>query len=178
MALALNLIALPVMAAPVAGTGAVATFVNGSASGSASTPPAVAVQAEQPCATQTWPYIDSKCMTGAQAKAPVRMVIAPRSHETSDAVIGNANTVPSAAVPAGTSATTPERALFTSRDTVLRQPDALASPPKVSKPREKRSDRKRQRRVVTQSYQVPSELQDRGSRAVLVVRPLRLETFH
>jgi hypothetical protein len=170
MALALNLVAVPVLAALAAGTGAVATFVNGSA---ATLPVAAAAQADQPCATQTWPYIDSKCTTG-QAKPKVRMVMAPRSNETPGDVIGSPNVVPAAVVPP---AAAPEAAPnFTSRDTVLRQPDVLA-PPKVSKSRDKRSEqRRRERRLVTQSYQVPAEF-DRRSRAVLVVRPMRLDGF-
>jgi hypothetical protein len=175
----LNLVAVPVLAALAAGTGAVATFVNGSAA----TPPAtVAAQTDQPCATQTWPYIDSKCMTSGQAKPKVRMVMAPRSNE-SDEVSRNANTGPAGAVPTPAMPATvvpeapaPQGApMLTSRDTVLRQPDVM-TPPKVSKPREKRSDRRRERRIVAQSYQVPAE-SDRRSRAVLVVRPLRLDFF-
>jgi hypothetical protein len=176
----LNLVAVPVLAALAAGTGAVATFVNGSAATppvavTATLPVAAPARADQPCAAQTWPYIDSKCMTSAQARPKVRMVMAPRSNETPDDVSGTANGVPAAAVPQAPAAA-PEAAL-TSRDTVLRQPDVLAPAPKASKSRDKRSEpRRRERRLVTQSYQVPAEF-DRRSRAVLVVRPLRLEAF-
>jgi len=172
MALTLNLVAVPVLAALVAGTGAVSAFV------SAGSPAATAGQTDQTCAAQTWPYIDGKCMTSSPARAPVRMVMAPRSNEDERAGLGSVSpaTLPAVTAPTAPAAAPQGAPTLTSRDTVLRQPDASAPPPKVGKSREKRSDQRRERRLVTQAYQVPGEF-DRRSRAVLVVRPLRLEAF-
>jgi len=156
MALTLNLVPIPVLAGLVAGTGAVASFVTSSTGPSGS-----AARIEQPCAAQTWPYIDSKCLAGNEQKR-VRLVMAPRA-ETPDAI-------PDAAPAATPQAATP--GMLTSRDTVLRQGD-ISPAPKVTRPRGKRSE---QRRSVAQSYQVPAEARTRSG-AILVVRPLRLDGF-
>jgi len=160
MALTLNLIAIPVVAGLVAGTGAVASYVADTSSTSAPV-----ARVEQPCAAQTWPYIDGKCLGGNEKR--VRLVMAPRA-ETPEA-LPDAAAAPAPA-PQNNRAATPE--MLTSRDTVLRQPDV--SPAPKPKARAKRSERTR---WVAQSYQVPVESRTSRSGAVLVVRPLRLEQF-
>ena len=63
---------------------------------------------------------------------------------------------------------------------MLRAPQNIdAIPPAETKPapREKRRDtRRRDRRVATQTYQVPGEY-GQYARPVIVVRPLRLDSF-
>jgi|GEM_PF-2795353 len=190
MALAsLHLAAIPVLAGLVAGTGAVtASFMTGpaptAATATAVSPQAasaVPAQAGRPCATQTWPYIDQKCISGsADLKRNVRLVAAPR---TGDQV---SDETPSTAAASVAAATTAEPGLITG-DTVLRQPQRVATrdiapdPQLTPKPRTKSADTRRQRtnrRFATQSYQVPAEYSGaRDTRPVIVVRPLRLDFF-
>jgi len=172
-----KLAAIPVVAGLAVGTAAGASFVASPAYGPAAKAPQVAAvstlavmpaaavpatpaPASRPCETQTWPYLDSKCMAGPAQKR-IRLVTAPRAGEV-------ANAAPNA--PDG---------LITS-DTVLRAPQNIdAIPPAETKPtpREKRRDtRRRDRRVVTQTYQVPGEY-GQYARPVIVVRPLRLDSF-
>jgi hypothetical protein len=162
MALTLNLV-VPALAGLVAGSGAFATFATGSTS-------PIPATIERPCAPQTWPFIDSKCFANADSKR-VRVVMAPRA-DAIDAVANDRTVVSPSPVPQASGAAAPGLNL-TSRDTVLRRPDVLAPPPKVTKPRARKSE---QRRWVAQSYQVPTA-QTRGSAAVIVVRPLRLQAF-
>jgi hypothetical protein len=173
-----KLAAIPVVAGLVVGTAAGASFVTSPAyEPAAKAPqlaavstlavmPAAAVPATpapalRPCETQTWPYLDAKCMAGPAQKKRIRLVTAPRASEVATAA-------PNA--PDG---------LVTS-DTVLRAPQNIdAIPPAETKPppREKRRDtRRRDRRVATQAYQVPSE-SGQYARPVIVVRPLRLDSF-
>lgn len=174
----LNLVALPVVAGLMAGTGVVAAYVTGPISAppavtaSAVTAPAVVLPAEtsrpagQPCAAQTWPYLDAKCLTRVEAR-PVRVVTAPRADEASDspAVEGQPASVPAQDQLAPGSG-------LTSNDTVLYQPDVVTPP--TSQTHTKRA-RERSQRLV-RSYRVPSE-DKRGSGALIVVRPLRLDAF-
>jgi hypothetical protein len=179
MALAtLHIAAIPVAAGLLAGTGAVTAYV---ASPAQTAPQAIATAAapvatqSRPCAEQTWPYIDQKCIASAGPRT-VRLISAPRGGEaTGDA---------SAPVTSGASAAAARAAEpgLVTGDTVLRQPQPLATPEiepnaQVAKPRAKRETRRqRDRRWDAQSYQVPSEF-GRGGRPVIVVRPLRLEAF-
>jgi hypothetical protein len=181
MALAtLQLAAIPVVAGLLAGSGAIATFVSAPSNATVSAPANPARQAERPCAAQTWPYIDQKCMpSAADQKRTVRLVSAPRSGEAGAA---NRN-APVSSTGSAATARAAEPSLTTS-DTVLRQPQPEASKsaqpqPQASKPRTRRGETRRQRdrRWAAQSYQVPSEFQGRGGRPVIVVRPLRLEAF-
>jgi len=186
MALAtLHLAAIPVVAGLLAGSGALAAFIAAPSSPAAmvgvapsdlTTISAPAPQAGLPCTAQAWPYIDQNCMTSANnAKRTVRLVMAPRTGEAIETSTATVSSTTSAAT-----ARAAEPSLTTS-DTVLRQPQQLAAKdpePQVSKPRAKRrgdTRRQRDRRWAVQSYQVPSESQ--GRRPVIVVRPLRLETF-
>lgn len=178
----LNLVALPVVAGLMAGTGVVAAYVTGPISAppavtaSVVTAPAVVLPAEtsrpagQPCAAQTWPYLDAKCLTRVEAR-PVRVVTAPRADEASDspAVVPTGEGQP-VSVPAQDQLA-PGSGL-TSNDTVLYQPDVVTPP--TSKAHAKRA-RERSQRLV-RSYRVPSE-DKRGSGALIVVRPLRLDAF-
>ena len=179
--------AIPVVAGLVIGTAAGATYVAGPSSQPAAktqvatqvaavtmaapavapvAAPAVAPVAApsaapayaRPCDAQTWPYLEARCMSTPQEKR-VRIVSAPRPGEATDAAA---------------------KAGLVSRDTVLRQPQNLdATPPAKAAPapREKRRGAHRsERRLATQSYQVPSE--SRGHPApVIVVRPMRLDAF-
>jgi hypothetical protein len=181
MAVSLNLMTIPVVASLVAGTGAVATYVGVSSPA----PPAVAgapanalpsAQAPiatatgKPCDTQTWPYIDAKCLSRAKAR-PVRVVIAPRQDDgtSGDSDVARSAPGPQASVSTPDALTSPSG--LTSRDTVLQRPDA--APAKDARARGKRAEgRARSSRV----YQVPSESR-RGSGAIIVVRPLRLDQF-
>jgi len=173
-----KLAAIPVVAGLVVGTAAGASFVTGPSYDAAAKAPQLAVSAPAvtpalatpataapapvaPCETQTWPYLDSKCMAGPAQEKRVRLVSTPRPGEV-------ANT-----------ATQAPNGMVTS-DTVLRAPQNIdAIPPAETKPapREKRRDtRKRDRRVATQTYQVPGEY-GQYARPVIVVRPLRLDSF-
>jgi hypothetical protein len=178
MALAtLHLAAIPVVAGLLAGSGAVATFISAPSNAT------VVAPVQKPdglsCAAQTWPYIDQKCIPAAtDQKRTVRLVAPPRNGEAGEA---NAS-APVSSTSSAAAARAAEPGLTTS-DTVLRQPQQQASKdisePQAAKPRTKRGETRRQRdrRWATQSYQVPSELQGRGGRPVVVVRPLRLEAF-
>ena len=189
MALTLNLAVLPVVASLVAGTGALATYATAPAvpaPAPVSAPQAAAVapdaarpspapQAASSCDTQTWPYIDSSCTKKPVEDRKIRVVAAPRASELPDArtrlhipAPQNPNVTP-VALPPG----------MTTSDTVLRSPDIVVPPRKMSK-REKRAEQRRERRergFDAQSYQVPGETYDRRPRAVKVVRPLRLEAY-
>jgi hypothetical protein len=161
-----HMVAVPVVAGLLAGTGAVATYV----SGPASTPTEMAQPPSRPCDAQTWPYIDSKCLTRAQPRV-VRVVAAPRADDATDGTSVLPSPGPQASVSAPDHLASPSG--LTARDTVLHQPDALA-PAKDQKARVKRAEGRAQRGART--YQVPSESR-RGSAALIVVRPLRLDQF-
>ena len=174
---ALNLAAFPVIAGLLVGTGAVATSIHGTNSGTAlasasetvSAPAPAEVKADVPCTAQTWPYIHNKCIVGqsAEAKRPVRFVMAPRAGEDTD-LSQPAKTEP----------------VLTTSNTVLRSPQATeptATPVNAPRTRpeirrEKRTQ-KAERRVAVQSYQVPAEYAQRETRPVIVVRPLKLDQF-
>ncbi|HKS64632.1 MAG TPA: hypothetical protein VJT13_23240 [Xanthobacteraceae bacterium] len=195
MALTLNLV-LPVVATLVAGTGALATYATApSAPRDATAPqtvalapdpapvsapvskavPSPAAPAASPCDAQTWPYIDASCTKASADDRKVRLVTAPRSSDLPDGTARlhipappNPNVKP-VALPPG----------MISSDGVLRSPDIVVPPPKLSK-REKRAEQRRERRerrFDARSYSVPSEASDRSTRAVMVVRPLRTDSF-
>jgi hypothetical protein len=187
-----------VVASLVAGTGALATYATApSTPRDTAAPQAVAVvpdaapvskavpspaaPAASPCDAQTWPYIDASCTTTTSAaERKVRVVAAPRANELPDATPGSPVTrlhVPAPANPNVTPVALPPG--MTSSDTVLRSPEIVVPPPKLSK-REKRTEQRRERRErrwAAQSYQVPGETYDRRTRPVIVVRPLRLEAY-
>ena len=175
-----KLAAIPVVAGLAVGTAAGASFMASpsfepaakapqvAAVSAPAVTPAVAVPAavapapvSRPCETQTWPYLDSNCVAGPAQQKPVRLVTAPRPGEA-----------------AGTAMKAPD-GMVTS-DTVLRQPQNIdAIPPAETRPamRAKRKDtRRRDRRVATQTYQVPGEY-GQYARPVIVVRPMRLDSF-
>lgn len=171
----LNLVALPIVAGLMAGTGAVAAYVTGPtstpaavvAASAAVLPAENAKPADEPCAAQTWPYLDARCLTRAPERR-VRVVTAPRADDTDGAAS------PPAAQQAAISPPdqlTPHSGL-TSSDGVLYQPDVVVPP--SGKVRGKRAEERP--RHVARSYRVPSE-RHRGSGALIVVRPLRLDTF-
>jgi len=164
MAVTLNLLAIPLLAGLVAGTGSIARYV-----GEPAPAPAATVK---PCSAQTWPYIDAKCLTRVEQR-PVRLVTAPRTDDTAASATDGVPPVPGpqASVAAPDQLATPSG--LTSSDTVLRQPGVFV-PAKDPKARAKRSERRSQRLV--RSYQVPSEVRP-GSGAAIVVRPLRIEQF-
>jgi hypothetical protein len=195
MALTFNLAVLPVIASLVAGTGALATYATApSAPRDTTAPQTVAVvpdaapvsppvskavpspaaPAARSCDAQTWPYIDASCAKTSADERKVRVVTAPRSIDLPEGTARlhipapqNPNVRP-VALPPG----------MMSSDTVLRSPDIVV-PPKLSK-REKRTEQRRERRErrwAAQSYSVPGEGYDRQSRAVMVVRPLRIEAY-
>jgi len=182
MALTLNLV-LPVVATLVAGTGALATYATAprdttapqtvalapDAAPVSKAVPSPAAPAANACDAQTWPYIDASC-TKTSADRKVRLVTAPRASEMPEGSARlhipappNPNVYP-VALPPG----------MTSSDTVLRSPNIVVPPPKLSK-REKRTEQRRERRErrwAAQSYSVPGEGYDRRDRPVIVVRPL------
>ena len=195
MALTFNLAVLPVVASLVAGTGALATYATApSAPRDTTAPQTVAVApdaapvsppvskavpspaapAVNSCDAQTWPYIDASCAKTTADDRKVRVVTAPRAIDLPEGTARlhipappNPNVKP-VALPPG----------MMSSDTVLRSPDIVV-PPKLSK-REKRTEQRRERRDrrwAAQSYSVPGEGYDRQSRAVMVVRPLRIEAY-
>lgn len=175
MALAtLHMAAIPVLAGLVAGTGAVAAFVGGdrpvqTAAVSTETPATT-----KSCDAQTWPYIEQRCLAGGASaeKRPVRLVTAPANEPAQQA------TPPSA----------PSAGNLVSRDTVLRAPnyynsipavpDNLASNQRATRKQNRETRQQRAgRRFAAQSYQVPGEFDRRAARPIVVVRPLRLDTF-
>jgi hypothetical protein len=169
MTLTLNLAVLPVVAGLVAGTGALATFMTGP--GNVAPP-----QAARACDAQTWPYIDGKCISRkAEDERRVRIVAAPRPGEAPEDPAPAAPPIPHVAAPQPEPAAAPKN--LTTRDTVLRSPEIVAPPRKIAR-REKRAEQRRERRERrwAQSYSVPEEANGR-QRAVIVVRPLRLESF-
>ena len=198
MPFTLNLTVLPVVASLVAGTGALATYATApSTPRDTAVPQAVAVvpdaapvskavpspaaPAASSCDAQTWPYIDPSCTaTTSAAERKVRVVAAPRAGEMPEAAPGTSVTrlhIPAPANPNVTPVALPPG--MTSSDTVLRSPEIVVPPPKLSK-REKRTEQRRERRErhwAAQSYQVPGETYDRRTRPVIVVRPLRLEAY-
>jgi hypothetical protein len=172
-----KLAAIPLVAGLAVGTAAGASFVASSPAPEpapqaqlAAVVPAAVKPAAMPatpapaptsrtCETQTWPYLDAKCMAGATPEKRVRLVTAPRAGEAA--------------------ATNPPDGLVSS-DTVLRAPQNIEAIPLATAkptPREKRRDtRRRDRRIAKQVYQVPGEY-GQNARPVIVVRPLRLDTF-
>ena len=193
MALATVHLAIPVVASLVAGTGAVAAFMSG-ATPVGGTPSGAAASVTQPadrsCDQQTWPYIDNRCIasTSAREHRPVRLVNAPRDGEVSTLGTTATPSVPAIPQPAPQAmftappaqakpATTPN---LTTRDTVLQQPQATPSAvdtPARRKPRVHAERRHRtERRFSTSSYDVPSDGYA-GGRPVIVVRPLRIDSF-
>jgi hypothetical protein len=181
--MALATLHIAAIAVLVAGTGAVAAFVSGGQpvqTAAVSTAP----QTGKSCDTQTWPYIEQKCLAGTASpdKRPVRLVSAPvnQSSEAVPAATPNVAPAPSATpVPSGNLVT---------RDTALRAPhytNTIAAVPDTVLP-EQRLTRKQMRREARQqraerrwaakSYQVPGEIRY-GDRPVIVVRPLRLDSF-
>jgi len=173
----LNLVALPIVAGLMAGTGAVAAYVTGpTAPPVAVTAPAAAVvlpaetakPADRPCAAQTWPYLDAKCLTRAPGRR-VRVVTAPQADDADGTAAPPAPAQQAAVSP--TDQLTPHSGL-TASDAVLHQGDIVA--PAQGKARGKRADERS--RHVARSYRVPSE-SHRGSGALIVVRPLRLDAF-
>ena len=174
---ALNLAALSVIAGLMAGTGAMATYVVGPATAPVSAPVEVAAPKPKPCETQTWPYIENRCVAGrAQQSREVRLVMAPRD--------GASNaTVPEASIPVAPKMDAPTAAAaekLVTRDTVGRSVEPVA-PQAVPEPVSRRAEKHRARdarKLARQAYQVPSEASARrDTRPVIVVRPLRLDMF-
>lgn len=193
-AIPLKYVALPVVVAFAAGTGALAAYVTNPAQVSpkepaaiiaalpaASTGPAPATAAIEQitpakpakklsCQEQTWPYIDNRCIArkgdkGGEPTRTVRFVMAPRD----DSGIARGNG--------------PQ--LITS-DGVLRGPgvapeaDGAKTKPATPavKKAAKRADRRQGRddhRRVYSVYSVPSSAE--GTRPVIVVRPARVEQY-
>lgn len=191
LAFPVKFVAIPVLAGLAAGTGAVAAYVTGptpAVSASAAAGTAVAalpstsaaaapVAAEQAtpakpdskpsCEQQTWPYLDNRCIArGNEPARKVRLVMAPRAGED----VPNTAAAPS---------------LVTS-DTVLRGPGVApeANDQPVAKKPAKRSEMRRQRsrevanrdgfNRVYSVYSVPTA---DSTKPVIVVRPLRLNTY-
>ena len=168
MAIPLNLIAIPVIAGLAAGGGALASYAGGSPAQVETAKVEIATPAGRPCAAQTWPYLDTKCLSQT-SKRSVRMVMASRA-ETTDAAEDAAPTMVPQAAAAPDRATLPPA--LTSGNAVLYQPQAPAAP--AAKAHRKRSERTSRRSA--RLYQVPSESRS-GSGALIVVRPLRLDAF-
>jgi hypothetical protein len=158
-------VAASVIAAPVADPGPAPPIGKTAVEASIETPAAPANN----CAQQTWPYIGKQCAVDKGTWSPaVRVVLAPRGETT------NHIAAPQAAIEEANKALA-----LVSRDTVLRAPELLAKP-KVAKPHVKRAEKPRvtrERRWAAQSYQVPSEARQGNSQAIMVVRPLRTDSF-
>lgn len=172
----LNLVALPIVAGLMAGTGAVAAYVTGPTTPpvAVTAPAAAAVlpaedakPADQPCAAQTWPYLDARCLTRAPDRR-VRVVTAPQADDTDGTAASPAPAQQAAVSPPDQ--LTPRSGL-TSSDAVLHQGGVV---PAQGKARRKRANERS--RYVARSYRVPSERHG-GSGALIVVRPLRLDAF-
>jgi hypothetical protein len=187
---ALNIAALPVIAGLMAGTGAMGAYVVGpkstpasvSAPASFSAPIAVAAPQAKPCEAQTWPYIESRCVTAsAQQNRKVRFVMAPRDGVSDVPAPEVSGTAPAAAPLMDARWPAASEQLVT-RETVGRSfetaPPAVMPGPPVSKRTEKPRGRE-EGKLARQAYQVPSEAAGgrRDRRPVIVVRPLRLGIF-
>jgi hypothetical protein len=176
---ALNLAALPVIAGLMAGTGGMAAYVVGPTAPAAVSAPAVAAPKPKSCETQTWPYIDGRCVaTSTQQNRKVRFVMAPSGVSDVTSAEASAET-PSSALKDAPPPAAPEQ--LVTRDTVGRSvetaPPAAMPVPQMAKRAEKRRVRE-ERKPTRQAYQVPSEVTGRrDQRPVIVVRPLRLDTF-
>ena len=190
-ALPVKFVAVPVLAGLAAGTGAFAAYVTGPAPAAkeqseiVAALPAVpaapltsgeaspAKPAKKPsCEQQTWPYIDNRCIAhkgGAPARE-VRLVMASREGDvtpgtrpaptlvTSDGVLRGPNVAPEA--DKVTPAAKPETRPVTK---VMRRTDVRRAP----------KGRDEFRRVYS-VYSVPSA---GSTKPVIVVRPLRLNTY-
>lgn len=170
--MALATLHIAAIAVLVAGTGAVAAFVSGGQPVQTAAVSIASPETGRSCETQAWPYIEQKCLAAGTSaiKRTVRFVAAPAN-------MGPAETKPA---PSGDLVT---------RDTVLRAPhytntiaavpDTVLPEQRLTRKQMRREARKQRadRRWVAQSYQVPGEFNRRGARPVIVVRPLRLDTF-
>src|SRR5690348_11861267 len=165
MAAPLNLIAIPVIAGLAAGGGAFANYVGAPPSPSVE----IAKPAARPCDAQTWPYLESKCLSQS-GNRHVRVVMAPRAE------VADATEDASVATTLSRAAAAPDRATLpadlTSGSAVLYQRPVPA--PNV-KPSRKRPDRAS--RHSARLYQVPAESRPGSAGAMIVVRPLRLDAF-
>jgi hypothetical protein len=180
-ALPVKFVAVPVLVGLAAGTGAFAAYVTGPApaiSASAQTtvaalpatskaPAAVATEQATPakpdakpsCEQQAWPYLDNRCIArGSAPERKVRLVMAPRKDDVT----------PSAAAPD-----------FVTSDTVLRGQGVApeAEQPAVKKATKRSEKRERGGDEFRRAYSVYSVPSARGARPVIVVRPLRLNTY-
>ena len=190
-AIPLKYVALPVVVAFAAGTGALAAYVTNpvpapvaqrsaaivAALPATSTPPVTTEQimptkAKKPsCEQQTWPYIDNRCIArkgdrGAEPTRTVRFVMAPRDED-------------------GSAASGKGPKLITS-DGVLRgpgvAPEADAPKAKPVTPTVKKAARRANRqprhgdefRRVYSVYSVPSA---GSTKPVIVVRPMQVEQY-
>jgi hypothetical protein len=157
-----KIIAVPLGLALAAGTAAAASYVAGSPGGpaTASIAAPASQKTAQPCADQTWPYIERRCLTEAKQDAPVRLVVAPRASEAADY-----------------SAPAPDLApkMMTS-DGVLRGPGVADPRPVAAKPVARPRQVAHGSRRATQTYRVPVERSGRhATTPVIVIRPLRRE---
>lgn len=178
MAFTLNLAVLPVAAGLLAGTGAIAAMTPSSdalmqrpAVESAALPtvtPSPTPPVARSCDAQTWPYVDASCGNRAADTRKVRIVSAPRADET-PAASHMPRAIPHIANPQPPAVQSPPPGMVSS-DGVLRSRDIVVPPKKASK-RERRAEQRRAAR----SYAVPAE--GRASRAMIVVRPLRVEAY-
>ena len=176
---ALNLAALPVIAGLMAGTGAMATYVVGPTTPAAVSAPAVAAPKPKSCEAQTWPYLDNRCVaTNARQNRTVRFVMAPRDG-LSDVTALEAPGETSAFASKVDAPSPAAAEQLVTRDTVGRSFEtapAAAIPAQIARRADKR--RVQERKLARQAYQVPSEITGRRDlRPVIVVRPLRLDTF-
>ena len=171
MAIPLNLIAIPVLAGLAAGGGTLANYAGGSPAQVETARVEIAKPADRPCDAQTWPYLDTKCLSQA-SKRSVRMVMASRA-EATDAT--EDASVPTTVPMIPQAAAAPDRATL---PPALTSGNAIAVPaagpaPAAEAPR-KRSERTARRSA--RLYQVPSGSRS-ASGAMIVVRPLRLDAF-
>lgn len=179
--MALATLHIAAIAILVAGTGAVAAFVSGGQPVQTAAISTETLATGKSCDSQTWPYIEQRCLAGKASaeKRPVRLVSAPVNQSSEAMPAATPNAPAASAAPSGDLVT---------RDTVLRAPhytNTIAAVPDTVVP-EQRLTRKQmrrearqqraERRWAAQSYQVPGEIRY-GNRPVIVVRPLRLDSF-
>jgi hypothetical protein len=155
-----------------AGGGALANYAGGSPAQVETARVEIAKPADRPCEAQTWPYLDTKCLSQA-SKRSVRMVMASRAEATDATEDAAAPTTVPTMIPQAAAA--PDRATLppalTSGSAVLYQPQPAAPATKAPRKRSERTARRSAR-----LYQVPSESRS-ASGAMIVVRPLRLDAF-
>ncbi len=165
----------------VAGTGAVAAFVSGGQPVQTAAISTETLATGKSCDTQTWPYIEQRCLAGKANvdKRPVRLATAPVTQPNETVPAATPNAPAASAAPSGdlvTRDTSCARRTTPTRLPLYQIPCFPSSALTRKQMRREARQQRAERRWAAQSYQVPGEIRY-GNRPVIVVRPLRLDSF-